>query len=249
MASSGDAQVRPNSSAQKTLILVPTYNEAENIGLLINSIFQESPSVHILFIDDNSSDGTQERIREQQARHPNIFVLSRPKKLGLGTAYIAGFEWGLARGYDNLIEMDADLSHDPKYLPSMLSELQSFDFAIGSRYCAGGSTRNWGILRKIISRGGSLYARMVLGVHFRDLTGGFNGWRRTVLEKIGPSAIQSEGYSFQIELKYRALKAGFKGTEFPIEFVDRRAGHSKMSTKIMVEALFRLWRIRWQINA
>jgi dolichol-phosphate mannosyltransferase len=249
MAAAGHDQALAHTAGQKTLILVPTYNEAENIGLLINSIYQECPSVDILFIDDNSSDGTQESIREHQARHPNIFILSRPKKLGLGTAYIAGFEWGLKRGYDILIEMDADLSHDPKYLPRMLAELQSFDFAIGSRYCEGGSTRNWGVMRKIISRGGSLYARMVLGVRFKDLTGGFNGWRRSVLEKIGPSHIKSEGYSFQIELKYRAQQAGFKGTEFPIEFVDRRAGHSKMSTKIMVEALFRLWRLKWEISA
>jgi dolichol-phosphate mannosyltransferase len=229
----------------KTLILVPTYNEAENISLLIHAIFQEAPTVHILFIDDNSTDGTSDLIRSHQAKYPNIQLLSRPGKMGLGTAYIAGFHWGLQRGYEYLIEMDADLSHDPKFLPRMLSGLQSYDFVVGSRYCQGGATRNWGLLRKLISRAGSFYARLVLGIGIKDLTGGFNGWRRDVLTAIGPSNIQSEGYSFQIELKYRALKAGFRGEEFPIEFVDRRAGYSKMSTKIMVEALFRMWSLRF----
>lgn len=229
----------------KTLIIIPTYNEVENIQAITALTFQVSSEFQILFVDDNSQDGTRDEIAKMSARFPGqIHLLPRAGKLGLGTAYVAGFGWGLERGFDVLIEMDADLSHNPIYLTEMLARLQHVDGVIGSRYVAGGGTKNWSWLRKLISRGGSLYARMVLGLNVRDLTGGFNGWNRRVLEAINIDSIQSEGYAFQVELKYRALKKGFRLEEFPIVFVDRRAGYSKMSSRIVFEAILRMWSLR-----
>jgi dolichol-phosphate mannosyltransferase len=162
----------------------------------------------------------------------------------LGTAYVKGFEWGLKNDFQILIEMDADFSHDPKYLPKMLENLQTYDVSIGSRYVSGGGTVNWGLGRKIISRGGSLYSRMILGAPIRDFTGGFNGFRRQVLEAVDYQTLRSDGYSFQIELKYRAFRGGFKILEFPIVFEDRKVGKSKMNKKIVFEALARVWGFR-----
>lgn len=232
-------------SSLKTLIIIPTYNEVENIQAITALTFQVSSDFQILFVDDNSQDGTRDEIAKVSARFPGkIHLLPRAGKLGLGTAYVAGFRWGLERGFDVLIEMDADLSHNPVYLTDMLERLQRADGVIGSRYVEGGGTKNWSWLRKLISRGGSLYSRMVLGLAVRDLTGGFNGWHRRVLEAINIDAIQSEGYAFQVELKYRALKKGFRLEEFPIIFVDRRAGYSKMSSRIVLEAILRMWSLR-----
>lgn len=230
----------------RPLIIVPTYNEEENVPALVATIFQEAPSVHVLFVDDNSRDGTRAEIAKAEQRYPGrIFLYPRPGKLGLGTAYIAGFRWALEREYDAIIEMDADLSHDPKYLPEMLKRLERADGVIGSRYVAGGGTRNWSLVRRLISTGGSRYARTILGLRIHDLTGGFNGWRREVLKGIDIDAVRSEGYAFQVELKYRAVKRGFKLEEFPIIFVDRRAGHSKMSARIVFEAMLRMWALRF----
>ncbi len=232
-------------STPRSLIVVPTYNERENLPLLLEAVLKVVPTgVEILVVDDGSPDGTGKIADDWAAREPRVHVLHRTGKLGLGTAYVAGFRWGLDQGFEQLIEMDADFSHDPKYLPVMLKALETHDVAIGSRYVPGGGTVNWGLGRKILSRGGSLYARTVLGAPIRDFTGGFNGWRRKVIEAVDVGTLRSDGYSFQIELKYRAFKKGFSWTEFPIIFADREVGKSKMNRRIVFEALARVWSFR-----
>ena len=229
----------------RTLIIIPTYNEKENIPPLTEAVLKATPSdVEILIVDDGSPDGTGQIADQISAKESRVHVLHREKKMGLGTAYVNGFKWGMEKGYDLFIEMDADFSHDPKYLPVMLDTLKSHDVAIGSRYVRGGGTVNWGIGRKILSRGGSLYSRLILGANIRDFTGGFNGWRRNVLEGVHYPSLRSDGYSFQIELKYRAYLKGFKIQEFPIIFVDRKVGASKMNRRIVIEALGRVWSFR-----
>lgn len=230
----------------RALIVVPTYNEVENIQPLVEAILASTPSsIDILVVDDNSPDGTGAIIDVLAERHaPRVHVLHREKKMGLGTAYVNGFRWGLARSYDALIEMDADFSHHPSYLKAMLSTLETADVAIGSRYVEGGGTKNWGLGRKVLSRGGSLYSRLILGAPIRDFTGGFNGWRRPVLEAVNLETLRSDGYSFQIELKYRAFLKGFRLKEFPIVFEDRKVGKSKMHRRIVFEALARVWGFR-----
>ncbi|HRO68600.1 MAG TPA: polyprenol monophosphomannose synthase, partial [Pseudobdellovibrionaceae bacterium] len=200
--------------------------------------------VEILVVDDNSPDGTASVVIEMMNKDPRLHLLSRPGKQGLGKAYLAGFDWGLTRGYEALIEMDADFSHRPQDLPALIDGLNEADFAVGSRYVAGGGTVNWGILRKLISRGGGIYSRMILGYPLNDWTGGFNAWKRQVLEGIGLNTVMSNGYSFQIELKYKALKRKFRGVEVPILFEDRRVGQSKKSFKIVIEAFYRVWLLR-----
>jgi len=234
-----------SSKPLKTLVVIPTYEEVENIDELMALTREHAPEVEILFVDDNSTDGTRELIEKHQALRPGrIHTLYRPRKLGLGTAYVAAFKWALERDYEVVVEMDADLSHDPADLPRMLEVLREADVAIGSRYVRGGGTLNWGLVRKLISRFGGLYARAILGLKINDLTGGFNGWRRRVLETIPLDSIKSAGYSFQIELKYRAAQAGFTLREFPIIFTDRRVGQSKMSNSIVFEAMLRVWALR-----
>jgi dolichol-phosphate mannosyltransferase len=229
----------------KVLIVVPTYNERDNVERLVTQVLDHLPDSHLLFVDDASPDGTGELVDELCRREPRVHVIHRPGKLGLGTAYIEGFRYGLARDYAFFFEMDADFSHDPSYLPQMLDQANAgADLVLGSRYVPGGGTENWGILRKLISRGGSLYARSVLGVKVNDLTGGFKCFRRRVLETLDLSAIRSEGYSFQIEMTYRTLKEGFVVEEMPITFVDRRVGQSKMSKAIFVEAIWVVWALR-----
>ena len=236
-----------NGSAPRALIVIPTYNEIENIEAITRAVVARTPAgVHILVVDDGSPDGTGKKADELSQGEPRIHVLHRTQKEGLGPAYIAGFLWGFSQGYEQLIEMDADFSHNPEFLPEMLDLLGSHDFVIGSRYVRGGGTVNWGVMRKIISRGGSFYARMMLGAPIRDFTGGFNGWNRKVLEGINLSTLEAGGYSFQIELKYRAFKKGFRFTEFPILFEDRRVGKSKMSSRIVVEALALVPKLRFK---
>jgi dolichol-phosphate mannosyltransferase len=235
------------NSESKALIVIPTYNEIENLEPITKAVLARTPSnVHILVVDDGSPDGTGKRADELSASEPRIHVLHRAKKEGLGPAYIAGFRWGFSQNFDRLIEMDADFSHKPEFLPTMLSLLSENDYVIGSRYVPGGGTVNWGLGRKIISRGGSLYARTVLGAPIRDFTGGFNGWNRKVLESIDLGTLEAGGYSFQIELKYRAFKKGFRCKEFPIIFEDRRVGKSKMSSKIVFEALALVPKLRFK---
>jgi dolichol-phosphate mannosyltransferase len=229
-----------------SLIVVPTYNERDNVRGHADRLLAALPGAELLFVDDNSPDGTGEILDELAAAEPRLHVMHRAGKLGLGTAYVEGFGWGLARGYSYLFEMDADGSHDPKYLPQMLALAEDgADVVVGSRYVPGGGTANWGIGRKLISRGGSLYARTILGVEVRDLTAGFVCWRRTALEAIDLGNIKSNGYSFQIEMKYRALQQGLRLVETPIVFEDRRVGQSKMSRAIVVEALVKVWGMRF----
>jgi dolichol-phosphate mannosyltransferase len=229
----------------RALVCIPTYNEAENIEPITLAVLRADPRVDILVVDDNSPDGTGKIADTLAAREPRIRVLHREKKEGLGRAYLAAFRWALAQGYTYIIEMDADFSHDPRYLPGMLDMAEAgTDLVLGSRYVTGGGTVNWGIGRQVISRGGSLYARTILGVDVRDMTGGFKCFNRRVLEALELDEVQSTGYAFQIELTYRTLKKGFTVREVPIVFEDRRVGHSKMSRKIFLEALAMVWKLR-----
>lgn len=229
----------------RALIVVPTYNEIENIQALTEAVMTAVPrEVELLVVDDGSPDGTGQLVDSLAQQNPRIHVLHRPKKMGLGTAYVNGFRWGMEKGFDTFIEMDADFSHDPKYLSRMLELLETHDVVIGSRYIQGGGTVNWGTGRKVLSRGGSIYSRAILGAPIRDFTGGFNGWKRKVIEAVDLGSLRSDGYSFQIELKYRAFLKGFRITEFPIIFEDRKVGKSKMNRRIVVEALGRVWSFR-----
>ncbi len=230
---------------RKQLIVVPTYNEAENVDDLLDGIRRELPDAHVLFVDDASPDGTAERVRAQQKRSPGlVHLLERGGKRGMGTAYLAGFAWALERDYDAVVEMDADLSHDPRALPTLIGLLRDADVVIGSRYVAGGRTEDWSRARMAISRFGSFYARVILGLPIRDLTGGFNAWKIHVLKALPLERVRSEGYSFQIELKLRAARSGFRFVETPIVFTDRRVGQSKMSWRIVAEAVVRVWLLR-----
>ena len=229
---------------ERVLIIIPTYNERENLPAIVSAV-ESVFGADFLIIDDNSPDGTGQLADEIAARDPRVKVLHRAGKLGLGTAYLAGFRYGLREGYDYLFEMDADFSHDPKYLQPMLDRARAgADMVIGSRWVAGGGTKNWGMGRQMISRGGSLYARTILGVPVRDLTSGFILYRSATLAALDLESVRSTGYSFQIEMKYRAIKHGFRVEEVPITFVDRRVGASKMSRRIFVEALTRVWKMR-----
>ena len=233
------------TTIQKPIVIVPTYNEVDNVRPLVERIVAAVPTLHVLFVDDNSKDGTQTIVEAMMKERPGqIHMLKRAGKLGLGTAYIAGFKWALGQGYDALIEMDADHSHDPKELAVFLEKLKTADAVIGSRYIPGGATENWSFIRKCISLFGSFYGRTILGMTVRDLTGGFNAWRKNTVLAINPDLVKSEGYSFQIELKYRAYKAGKVLVESPILFTERRAGQSKMSMKIVLEAMVRVWALR-----
>ncbi len=227
------------------LVCIPTYNERDNVEAICTAVIGLEPRVDVLVVDDNSPDGTGQIADALAAKEPRIRVLHRAKKEGLGKAYLHAFKWALEQGYTWIVEMDADFSHDPRHLPKMLDEAMSgTDLVLGSRYVEGGGTVNWGAGRKVISRGGSLYARTILGVGIRDLTGGFKCFHRRVLEAIDLDAVKSTGYAFQIELTYRALKAGFRVRELPIVFEDRRVGQSKMSRKIFLEALTMVWKLR-----
>jgi dolichol-phosphate mannosyltransferase len=228
----------------QTLVIVPTYNERENIANLVPAILQATPNVEILVVDDNSPDGTADVVRELNGRFPQLHLLLRKGKEGLGKAYLAGFKWGVEKGYEILAQMDADFSHRPEDLRRLLETIPEYDFVMGSRWVEGGRTVNWGVSRKVISRGGSFYARQILRYPVRDWTGGFNAWKANTLINLGLDSVRSEGYSFQIELKYRALKLGFRGKEVPIVFEDRRVGQSKMSSHIVFEALYRVWGLR-----
>jgi dolichol-phosphate mannosyltransferase len=228
---------------QAVWVVVPTYNEAENIEQLVAAVTTELeravPGDHrLLIVDDNSPDGTGQMADRLAQEHPAIEVLHRPGKGGLGRAYLAGFAAALDGGADLVVEMDADFSHDPSYLGPLIAAAGDADMVLGSRYVAGGGTRDWGLLRRLISRGGSLYARAILGLDVRDLTGGFKCIHRTVLESIDLQSVGAEGYAFQIEVTYRAVLAGFTVREVPIVFRDRTAGTSKMSAHIALEAMW-----------
>jgi dolichol-phosphate mannosyltransferase len=231
---------------KRILIVTPTYNEKGNIERFVRGVLEWVPEAHVLIVDDASPDGTG-AIADGLARDDSrVRVMHRSGKLGIGTAYVQAFEQGLREGYELLFEMDADLSHDPAHLPAFLAAFEDgADLVIGSRNIPGGGVTGWGPGRHLLSKGGSLYSRTILNLPIRDLTSGFKGFRREVLSTIDLGAIHSEGYSFQIELTYRALRKGFRVTEVPIHFVDRSHGQSKMSRKIFAEAVGMVWKLRF----
>ena len=232
----------------KTLIVTPTYNERKNILELVSTLFELNPDFHILVVDDSSPDGTAEIVEELQADCANLHLLSRNEKTGLGSAYIAGFNYALERDYEAVVQMDADMSHDPKDVPLLIDAIQKADLAIGSRYISGINVVNWPLQRLIISYGANIYTRLVTRLPVRDATGGFKCWRREALEAINLDGVRSQGYSFQIEMTYRAWLKGFRITEIPIIFVDRTVGESKMTRSIMLEAAVMIPRLRiWKL--
>jgi len=234
----------------KPLVIIPTYNERGNITELLPAILQADGRFHVLIVDDNSPDNTARAVLDlKRDKYPEqIHLYSRPGKLGLGSAYVYGFKWGLERGYDFIIQMDADWSHNPEDLKSMLQAAENFDFVIASRYVKGGGTLNWGLARKFLSRFASIYSQIILGSDFADFTGGFNGWSAKLLQAIEVDSLRSDGYSFQVELKYLADKLGYRHVEIPITFTERRAGKSKMSWSIALEACWRVWKFRFDWN-
>jgi dolichol-phosphate mannosyltransferase len=226
-------------------VVLPTYNEAVNLGRIVPEIRAQLPDSHrILVVDDNSPDGTGEVADRLAAESDDVEVLHRRRKEGLGPAYLAGFRRALDAGAELVVEMDADFSHDPGYLPQLLEASRGADLVLGSRYVPGGGVSDWGAIRRLISRGGSAYARLALGVQVRDLTGGFKVFNRRVLEAIDLDSIRSRGYAFQVETTYRALKRGFRVAEVPIVFSERTEGRSKMSRAIFAEAVWRVPAIR-----
>jgi Glycosyltransferases involved in cell wall biogenesis len=231
---------------EKSLVIVPTYNESTNIRRLVDAVLPKHESIEMLIVDDASPDGTGKIADEIAAANSRVHVLHRAGKLGLGTAYLEGFRWALARDYAYIFEMDADFSHNPDRLPVFLEEIKNADLVIGSRY-QGGTVNvvNWPMSRLILSYVANLYARAVTGLPIFDATAGFKCFRRKVLEAIDLNAVRSNGYAFQIEMHYRVWKRGFKLKEIPIVFVDRTAGESKMSKKIVREAVWMCWRLRW----
>ena len=232
----------------KTLIVTPTYNERKNIRELVSTLFELNPDFHILVVDDSSPDGTAEIVEELQADCANLHLLSRNEKTGLGSAYIAGFNYALERDYEAIVQMDADMSHDPKDVPLLIEAIENADLAIGSRYISGINVVNWPLQRLIISYGANIYTRLVTRLPVRDATGGFKCWRREALEAINLDGVRSQGYSFQIEMTYRAWLKGFRITEIPIIFVDRTVGESKMTRSIMLEAAVMIPRLRiWKL--
>jgi dolichol-phosphate mannosyltransferase len=233
-----------NPATPKTLIILPTYNEKENIEAIAAAIFEQLPGANILIIDDGSPDGTGVIADAMAASDGRVRALHRPSKMGLGTAYIFGFAQALEWGYDYIFEMDSDFSHDPKYLPQMVKALDTADLVLGSRYVTGGGTENWGLMRRFISKGGNVYANMILHTKIRDLTGGFKGFRASTIRAVDFTSIQAKGYAFQIETTYRVLRKVLTVVEVPIVFVDRRLGQSKMNKGIFMEALFGVIRMR-----
>ena len=234
-------------AARSTLIVIPTFNERENLEAIVEAILATVPHAHILVVDDGSPDGTGVIADRLAGEDERIHVLHRSGKLGLGTAYIAGFKYALARDYQRIFEMDADFSHDPKYLPVMLDAAESADMVVGSRYVTGGGTRDWTLGRRLLSRGGGIYARAVLGMDVQDLTAGFICYRRETLEALDLDAVSSTGYVFQIELKYRVHLLGRRIVEVPIVFPDRVAGTSKMDAGIAREAITQVLKLRLRL--
>ena len=229
----------------RTLIVTPTYNERDNLLRFASAVRSAFPEAHLMIVDDSSPDGTGEMADALAAKDDHIKVMHRAGKLGLGTAYIQAFQRGLGEGYDRFFEMDADLSHDVRYLPSFIQALDDgADVVIGSRNIPGGGVEGWGLGRHVISKGGSLYSRTILGLGVKDLTSGYKAFTRRALEAIAIDTIHSNGYSFQIEMTYRAIRKGMRVKEVPIVFVDRTAGASKMSRKIFLEAIGVVWKLR-----
>ncbi|HEX6309185.1 MAG TPA: polyprenol monophosphomannose synthase [Longimicrobiales bacterium] len=235
-----------SGSAPRGLVIIPTYNERENLPRLVPLVLEQDAAIDVLIIDDNSPDGTGEAANAIAAAEPRVHVIHRQGKLGLGTAYLAGFRWALDRGYAWMVEMDADFSHDPAHLPQFIRALDHYDLVLGSRYLEGRVTVvNWPISRLLLSYFANVYARVVTGVPLWDATGGYKAFRSKVLEGIELDRVESEGYAFQIEMSLRAWKKGFRIGEIPIVFVDRTTGESKMSKHIIREAVWRVWKLRF----
>jgi dolichol-phosphate mannosyltransferase len=231
---------------ERALVIVPTYNERQNIARLVECVLSQDPRLEILVVDDSSPDGTGQIADEIAGGTPRLHVLHRAGKMGLGTAYLAGFRWALERDYAYVFEMDADFSHDPAHLPQFLAAIQKADLVLGSRYRNGKVTVvNWPMARLILSYSANIYARAVTGLPLFDSTGGFKCFRREVLQAIDLGAVRSNGYAFQIEMSFRAWKRGFRIVEIPIVFTDRTEGESKMSKRIVREAIWMVWRLRW----
>ncbi len=232
----------------KTLIISPTYNESKNIKSLVEQVLGSNSNFHLLVVDDNSPDGTAAKVRDLQKMYPTLYLEERPGKMGLGTAYIFGFKWALKNDYEAIVQMDADLSHDPKDVPILVGQLAENDLVIGSRYINGVSVVNWPISRLILSYGANMYSQIVTGMPINDGTGGFKAWRSSLLKQIDFNKIRSQGYSFQIEMNFRAWRKDARIKEEPIIFHDRTIGESKMSKSIMYEAIWMVWRLRvWKI--
>jgi dolichol-phosphate mannosyltransferase len=232
---------------ERALVIIPTYNEANNLTQIVPRVLEQDARLEVLVVDDNSPDGTGALADRLAAENPRVHVVHREGKQGLGTAYRAGFRWALERDYAYVFEMDADLSHDPKHLPAFLEAIQDADLVLGSRYLHGrAAVVNWPMGRLLLSYFANIYARVVTGMRLYDATGGFKCFRRKVLETVDLKAVRSNGYSFQIEMSFRAWRAGFRIKEIPIVFVDRAAGRSKMSGAIVREAIFMVWRLRLQ---
>ena len=236
----------PDPARERALVIIPTYNERENIRRIIDTVLRQDGRLEVLIVDDGSPDGTGQIVAELEALDTRVHLLEREKKMGLGTAYIAGFRWALERDYAYILEMDADFSHDPAHLKQFLKAIETNDLVLGSRYQEGRVTVvNWPISRLILSYSANLYARAVTGLPVWDATGGFKCFRRSVLETIDLSRVRSNGYAFQIEMSFRAWKRGFRIAKIPIVFVDRTEGTSKMSRSIVREAIWMVWRLRW----
>ena len=232
--------------SERALVIVPTYNERENVERLVATVLAQDPRLDVLIVDDGSPDGTGDIADSIAMREPRLNVLHRASKLGLGTAYLAGFGWALERDYAYIFEMDADFSHDPGHLPQFLAAIEHADLVLGSRYRNNRVTVvNWPVTRLLLSFFANIYARVITGLQLYDATGGFKCFRRQVLEAIDLSAVRSNGYAFQIEMSFRAWKKGFRIVEIPIVFVDRTEGQSKMSKRIVREAIWMVWRLRW----
>ena len=237
----------PTPGSAEAWVILPTYNEAENLERIVRAVLAQLPDLgRVLVVDDNSPDGTGEIADRLASSEESISVLHRDEKEGLGPAYLAGFHVALDAGAQRIIEMDADFSHDPSYLPKLIGAADQFDLVIGSRYVPGGGVTDWGPMRRFISRGGSTYARFALGLPIHDLTGGFKCFRREVLEAINLDTIEARGYAFQVETTYRAIRAGFRVAEIPIVFRDRADGTSKMSRSIVAEAMWRVPAMRFR---
>jgi dolichol-phosphate mannosyltransferase len=231
---------------KRSLVVIPTYNEADNVLKIVPEVLAQDEGFHVLVVDDNSPDGTANLVKEMQKNNPRIHLLERPSKRGLGTAYVAGFKYALSHEFDFAFEMDADFSHDPKSLLKLLAKTEEYDLVIGSRYISGVNVVNWPMSRLILSYAANMYTRFVTGLPVQDATSGFKCYRRAVLESLDLDAITSNGYSFQIETNFMAWKKGFRVCEVPIVFVDRRAGVSKMSKHIVYEAAWMVWRLKFR---
>jgi dolichol-phosphate mannosyltransferase len=229
-----------------SLIIIPTYNEADNVSKIIPEVLAQDEGFNVLIVDDNSPDGTAMLVKNMQKTQSRIHLIERPSKLGLGTAYVAGFKYALTHGFDVVFEMDADFSHDPKMLVKLLEKIEEYDLIIGSRYISGVNVVNWPLRRLILSYSANLYTRIITGLPVKDATAGFKCYRRAVLETFDLDSIKSNGYSFQIETNFLAWKHGFRLYEVPIVFTDRREGVSKMSKHIVYEAAWMVWKLKFR---